>query len=280
LRWIVTFPAGGTSDLRARQVAERLRQDAGWVVVVDNKPGASGTLGTDLVAKAPADGTTLLLGTIGTLALNPHLPPQQPYEVQRDLQSVTQFSRSVSLLCAHRDSGIHSLAALQARAKGGETLAFASTGNASIGHLVGELYQRCAGIGLIHVPYQGTAHAVRDFVGHQVPLIVDTPSAVWRQLQSGLAVPLAASGAQHMPQLPQVPTFAESGFRELVFDTWQGVLTRRELARALRHPGVAKSFEEQVNTLVANSPAEFDRLIADETERFRRVIAETGVKLG
>jgi tripartite-type tricarboxylate transporter receptor subunit TctC len=291
LRWIVPFPPGGTSDLRARQVAERLKADAGWSLVVENKPGASGTIGSDLVAKAPADGTTLLLGTIGTLAINPGLMPQQPYDVLRDLQPITQFSRSVSLLCAHRDSGIASLASLEAKIKAGARLAFASTGNATIGHMVGEIYERRAGIELTHVPYQGTAPAVRDFVGHQVPLLFETPSAVWPHLQSGVAVPLAVTSAQRMPQMPQVPTFAESGYRDMVFDTWQGVLTRRgvpaevlaslhrEITRALRHPEVVKSHEEQVNVVVANNPVEFERLIVDETERWKRVITETGVKM-
>jgi tripartite-type tricarboxylate transporter receptor subunit TctC len=292
LRWIVPFPPGGTSDLRARQVAERLKADAGWTVVIENKPGASGMIGSDLVAKAAADGYTLLLGTIGTLAINPGLLPQQPYDVLRDLLPITQFSRSVSLLCAHRDAGIASLAALEAKAKGGAKLAFASTGNATIGHMVGEIYRRRAGIELTHVPYQGTAPAVRDFIGHQVPLLFETPSAVWPHLQSGVAVPLAATGTQRMPQLPQVPTFAESGYRDMVFDTWQGVLTRRgvpadalaalhrEIVRALRHPEVVKSHEEQVNAVVANSPAEFELYIASETKRWKRVIAETGVKVG
>ncbi len=292
LRWIVPFPPGGTSDLRARQVAERLKADAGWTVVVENKPGASGMIGSDLVAKAPADGYTLLLGTIGTLAINPGLLPQQPYDVLRDLQPITQFSRSVSMLCAHRDAGIASLSALEAQVKAGARLAFASTGNATIGHMVGEIYKRRAGIELTHVPYQGTAPAVRDFVGNQVPLLFETPSAVWPHLQSGVAVPLAVTGAQRMPQLPQVPTFAESGYRDMVFDTWQGVLTRRgvpgevlaalhrEIVRALRHPEVVKSHEEQVNTVVTNSPVEFERFIADETMRWKRVIGETGVKAG
>jgi tripartite-type tricarboxylate transporter receptor subunit TctC len=292
IRWIVPFPPGGTSDLRARQVAERLKADAGWTVVVENKPGASGMIGSDLVAKAPADGYTLLLGTIGTLAITPGLLPQQPYDVLRDLQPITQFSRSVSMLCAHRDAGVTSLSALEAQAKAGARLAFASTGNATIGHMVGEIYKRRASIELTHVPYQGTAPAVRDFVGNQVPLLFETPSAVWPHLQSGVAVPLAVTGAQRMAQLPQVPTFVESGYRDMVFDTWQGALTRRgvpgdvlaalhrEIVRALRHPEVVKSHEEQVNAVVANSPAEFERFITDETERWKRVIGETGVKVG
>jgi tripartite-type tricarboxylate transporter receptor subunit TctC len=291
LRWVVPFPPGGSSDVRVRQVAERLKADVGWNVVVENKPGASGMIGSDHVAKAAADGYTLLLGTIGTLAINPGLLPQQPYDVLRDLQPVTQFSRSVSILCAHRETGITSLAGLEAKVRGGAKLAFASTGNATIGHMVGEIYKRRAGLDLAHVPYQGTAPAVRDFIGNQVPLLFETPSAVWPHLQSGVAVPLAITGAQRMPQLPRVPSFAESGWRDMVFDTWQGVLTRRgvpadvlaalhrEIAAALRHPEVVKSHEEQVNTVVANSPAEFERFIGEETGRWKRVIAETGVRV-
>jgi tripartite-type tricarboxylate transporter receptor subunit TctC len=292
LRWIVPFPAGGTSDLRTRQVAERLKADIGWNVVVDNRAGASGMIGTDLVARSAPDGHTLLLGTIGTLAINPALQPRQPYDVLRDLQPVSQFSRSVSVLLAHRDTGIRSLAELEVRVRGGARLAYASTGNATIGHLVGEMVKRRAGLDITHVPYQGTAPAVRDFIGNQVPLLVETPSAVWPYLQSGVAVALAVTSRERVPQLPAVPSFAESGHPELVFETWQGVLTRRgvapqvlatlhrEIAAALRHPEVVRSHEEQVSAVVAGTPEAFERLIAEETLRWARVVAETGVRLG
>jgi tripartite-type tricarboxylate transporter receptor subunit TctC len=292
LRWIVPFPPGGTSDLRVRQVAERLAADAGWTVVVENKAGASGQIGTDLVAKAPPDGYTLVLGTIGTMALNPHLFPRQPYDVARDLQPVTQFSRSVSTLFARRDLGVSSLAELEARVRGGARLAYASTGNATIGHLVGEMWKRRAGLDVAHVPYQGTAPAVRDFVGGQVPLLFETPSAVFEHVRAGTVVALALTGAQRLPQLPTVPTFVESGHRDLVFDTWQGAFTRRdvpgpvlavlhrEIARALRHPDVVRSHEEQANVVVASTPDEFARFVAEETARWGRVVAETGIRVG
>jgi tripartite-type tricarboxylate transporter receptor subunit TctC len=290
LRWIVPFPAGGTSDLRARQVAERLRVDAGWPVVVENRAGASGIVGTDVVAKAEPDGYTLLLGTIGTLAINPQLMPQ-PYDVLRDLQPVTQFSRSVSLLVGHRSLGAATLSEVERRARAGEALAFASTGNATIGHMVGETWQRRAGVRITHVPYKGTAPAVQDFVAGHVPLLIDTPSAVWEHLRSGVAVPLAVSSAQRVAQLPQVPTFSEAGHADMVFDTWQGVLTRRgvppaalaslhrEIVRALRHPEIVASHEEQVNVVVANRPEEFEQVIVRETARWTRVVAETGVRV-
>ena len=290
IRWVVPFPPGGTSDVRVRQVAEKLRADAGWNVIVDNRAGASGMIGSDAVAKSAPDGYTLLLGTIGSLAINPAMFAQQPYDVLRDLQPITQFSRSVSVLLAHKDLGITTLTALEARIKGGAKLAFASTGNATIGHMVGEVWQRRAGITLTHVPYKGTAPAVQDFIGYQVPLLFETPAAVWEHIRAGTAVPLAVTSAARMPQMPSVPTFAESGYRDMVFDTWQGVLTRRgvtpevlatlhrEITRALRQPDVVKSHEEQVNVVVANTPVEFERVIADETARWAQVVAETGVK--
>jgi tripartite-type tricarboxylate transporter receptor subunit TctC len=291
IRWVVPFPPGGTSDIRVRQVAERLKADAGWTVVVDNKPGASGQIGTDLVAKAAPDGYTLLLGTIGTMSINPHLFPKQPYDVLRDLQPVSQFSRSVSTLFAHRDLGITSLAQLEARLRDGARLAYASTGNATIGHMVGEIWKRRAGVDVTHVPYQGTAPAVRDFVGGQVPLLFETPAAVLEHVRTGVAVPLALTSAQRLPQLPDVPTFVEAGHRDMVFDTWQGAFTRRgvpapvlaalhrEIARALRHPDVVRSHEEQANVVVANTPDAFERFVADETARWGRVVAETGVRI-
>ncbi|HWS05390.1 MAG TPA: tripartite tricarboxylate transporter substrate-binding protein, partial [Burkholderiaceae bacterium] len=200
IRLVVPFPAGGTSDIRARQVAEHLRQDAGWSVVVENRPGASGMIGSELVAKAPADGYTLLLGTIGTLAINPAMFPAQPYNVLQDFQPVTQFSRSVSVLMAHRYTGIASLAHLEAAVRGGAPLAYASTGTGTIGHMVGEIYKKRANLDITHVPYKGTAPAVQDFVAGHVPLLVETPSAVWEHLKAGTAVPLAVTSSARMPQ--------------------------------------------------------------------------------
>ena len=290
IRFVVPFPAGGTSDLRARQVAQRLTLDAGWDVMVDNRAGASGMIGSDLVAKAPADGHTLLLGTIGSLAINPHMFPQQPYNVLRDLQPVTQFSRSVSVLMAHRRLGVAALPALESRVREGARLAYASTGNGTIGHVIGEIYKRRAGLDIAHVPYKGTAPAVQDFIGGHVPLLYETPSAVWEHVQAGTAVPLAVSSATRMPQMPLVPTFVELGYADMVFDTWQGVLTtrgvpaqtldtlHRQIAAALRHPDVVRSHEEQVNLVVANNPAEFERFIAQQTLHWGKVIAEASIK--
>lgn len=292
LRWVVPFPPGGTSDLRVRQVGDRLREQAGWTVLVDNRPGASGQIGTEAALRAPADGYTLLLGTVGTVAINPHLFPQQPYDVLHDLQPVSQFSRTSPGLYAHRDLGLTSLAALRARLQGGAALAWASPGNATIGHLVGEIWQRRAGVAMTHVPYQGTAPAVRDFVAGQVPLLVETPAAVFEHLRAGTAVPLAVAARERLPALPQVPTFAESGYRDFVFDAWQGAFTRRgvapallaalhrEIARALLHPEVQRSHAEQANVVVASSPDEFERWVAAETAHWGRVVAESGVRVG
>ncbi len=291
IRFIVPFPAGGTSDLRARQVAEFIRQDAGWKIVIENRAGASGMIGSDVVAKAPPDGYTWLLGTIGSVAINPHLFAQQPYDVQRDLQPVTQFSRSVTVLMAHRNLGVRSLRELEAKARSGEKLAYASTGNGTIGHMVGEIYKRRAHLDITHVPYKGTAPAVQDFVAGHVPLLYETPSAAWEHIRNGTAVPLAVTGSARMPQMPDVPTFRELGYADIVFDTWQGALTTRNvppailesihlhMVRALRSAEIQRSHEDQVNVVVANSPAEFGQFIAAETTHWGSVVRETGVKV-
>jgi tripartite-type tricarboxylate transporter receptor subunit TctC len=296
IRWVVPFPPGGTSDLRARQVAERLRADLGWTIHIDNKPGASGMIGTDIVAKAAPDGHTLLLGTIGTLALNPHLlAAQQPYQVLRDLQPITQFSRSAPCLVAHRDVPANNLSELNALIRSGTRLAYASPGNATIGHLVGEAWRLRAQFDtqqVVHVPYAGTAPAVRDVVAGQVQLLVDTPSAVFEQLKSGQLKAIALASAERLAAVPQIGTFVEQGWAGFVYDTWQGALTRRgvpeavlttlhrELARALRHPEVVRSHEEQANTVVADTPTDFERTIATESARWGRLIAASGVRAG
>ncbi len=296
VRWVVPFPPGGTSDLRARQVAERLRAELGWNMVVDNRPGASGIIGTEAVVRSAADGHTLLLGTIGTLALNPHLlGSQQPYQVLRDLQPITQFSSSAPCLMAHRDVPASTLAELNHWIRQGTPVAFASPGKATIGHLVGEAWRLRAGFStqqVVHVPYAGTAPALRDVVAGQLPLLVDTPAAAFEQLKSGALKPIALASADRLAAVPQIATFVEQGWAGFVYDTWQGVLTRRglpeatlavlhrEMVRALRHPEVLRSHEEQANTVVANTPAEFERTIAVESARWGRLIAASGVRAG
>jgi len=267
IRLIVPFPTGGTSDLRARQVAERLREDAGWRMLVENRPGASGMIGSGQAARAQ-------------------------YDVLRDFQPITQFSRSVIVLLAHADTGFRTLADLERAGRAGARLAFASTGNGTIGHMVGELYRRRTGLDLTHVPYKGTAPAVQDFIGRQVPLLYETPSAIWGPLAAGTAVALAVTGSERMPQLPQVPTFRELGHPDVVCDTWQGLLAprglpdtvlvrlHREVVAALRHPAVVRSHEEQVNVVVAGTPTEFERLIAAESAHWERVVRETGLTIG
>lgn len=158
--------------------------------------------------------------------------------------------------------------------------------------MVGEIYKRRAGLDITHVPYKGTAPAVQDFISGQVPLLYETPSAVWEHLRAGTVVPLAVTSSIRMPQMPGVPTFRESGYNDMVFDTWQGAVTtrgvpaavlaslHREMAKALRHPDVVKSHEEQVNVVVANSPEEFGRFIADQTTRWGQVVRETAVLPG
>jgi len=290
IRFIVPFPPGGTSDLRARQVADRMRQQVGWNILVENRPGASAMIGTEVVARAAPDGHTWLLGTIGSVAINPHIFPQQSYDVLRDLQPVTQFSRSVTVLMAHKSLGVRNLGELATRVRSGTKLAYASTGNGTIGHMVGEIYKRRTRLDITHVPYKGTAPAVQDFIAAHVPLLYETPSAAWEHIRNGTAVPLAVTSGTRMPQMPDVPTFRESGYPDMVFDTWQGVLTTRgvspavldtisrQMTRALLSPDIVRSHEEQVNVVVGNSPAEFERFIATETVRWGKVVKETGVR--
>ena len=193
---------------------------------------------------------------------------------------------------AHQRTGFTTLAQLEEAVRTGTRLAYASTGNGTIGHMVGELYRKRAGLDITHVPYKGTAPAVQDFVAGHVPLLYETPSAVWEHLRAGTAVPLAVTSASRMPQMPAVPTFRELGYGDVVFDTWQGVVTtkgvppavldalNREMVKALRNPEVLRSHEEQVNVVVANTPEQFERFVAEETAKWGAVVKETGVTPG
>ena len=233
LRIVVGFAPGSGNDLIARMLAPKLSEALGQSVIVENKAGAGGMLGTDTVAKAPPDGYTLGLGTSSQLVMNPALSPKLPFDVDKDLSMIGLISRT-HLLLAARQEGPADLQALIARARAQPgKVSYGSAGNGSISHIVGEAFARAAGISLLHVPYKGNGPAMNDLVGGQVDLVFDGFQSSGPLMRSGKIRILAVSGTRRHPQYTEVATFAEAGLPDYEAYTWNGLFVQRGVPRAV-----------------------------------------------
>ena len=249
IRWIVPFPAGGPSDVLARAIGHKLSEHWGQQVVIDNRSGAGGNIGSDLAAKAAPDGYTLLMGYVGPLTINPSLYRKMPYDTVKDFAPVTAIASSTLILAAHPATTIKSLKELIARAKSGQsTLSFASAGNGTPAHLAGELVNAMAGIKIQHVPYKGAAPVVTELLGNQVPLGIAALPAVIQHVKAGRLNALGVSSAKRSIFAPDVPTIAESGLPGYEVENWQGLLvpagTTREIVNKL-HTETVKILQSQ-----------------------------------
>ena len=234
IRWIVPFPAGGPSDVLARAIGHKLSEHWGQQVVIDNRSGAGGNIGTDLAAKAAPDGYTLLMGYVGPLTINPSLYRKMPYDTVKDFAPVTAIASSTLMLAAHPATSIRSLKELIARAKSGQsTLSFASAGNGTPAHLAGELVNAMAGIKIQHVPYKGAAPVVTELLGNQVPLGIAALPAVIQHVKAGRLNALGVSSAKRSIFAPDVPTIAESGLPGYEVENWQGLLVPAGVTREI-----------------------------------------------
>ncbi|MDR2364399.1 MAG: tripartite tricarboxylate transporter substrate binding protein [Zoogloeaceae bacterium] len=221
VKLIVPFPPGGPTDIVARPFAEALSQSLGQPVVIENRGGAGGAIGAAAVAKASADGYTLLLGTVGVISINPALYPKLAYAPERDLESVALLAAAPVALAAHPSLPANTLAELKALAAS-QSLRFGSAGNGTPGHLTGEMFRSASGISLAHVPYKGSAPAVQDLLGGHLELVFDPLQSVLPHIRAGKLKALGISSAQPAPQLPGVPTFIEAGVKTET-TAWWGV---------------------------------------------------------
>lgn len=291
MRMVVPFPAGGGTDIVARDVTNKLSTAAKWTFVVDNKPGSGGNLGIDTAAKAPADGYTFVIGQTSNLAINATLYSKLPYNPTTDLTPIGLIGEAPLVLVVANNSPYRTLADVVKAAKAlPEVLNYATSGNGTVAHLTTELFQREAGVKLTHVPYKGASQGLTDVIGGQVHLYMSSVPTLIGHIKSGKLRALAVTSLQRVDDLPQVPTVAESGYKGFDAVTWFGVLGparlpssvvnsfNTELNKALNTPDLRKKLEDQGLTVKTGTPEHFGKLIRTDLEKWERVVKESGAK--
>ncbi len=290
IRWIVPYPPGGSSDTSARAVSEKMAKALGQAVVVENKPGATGGIGAELVARSAPDGYTLL-NAGDWLAAAPHLYARVGYDPFKDFAPVTVLVRQPIVLAVHSSLGINSVAELVAYARKNPGIGYATSGAGNPQHFVGEWFISLAGIKLTHIPYKGGGQAISDFVGGQVPIAVLGSTPLIPHYRAGKIKLLAQSLRTRAAALPEVPTFEEAGFKGLVLEQWQGVLVpagtppsivsrlNAEIVKALSDPGVRERYTASGLEAVGGTPEQFAALLREDYERFGRLTRELKIKV-
>ena len=285
IRFVVPFAPGGSTDTLARTLGQKLTDALQQQVVVDNRSGANGNIGMEIVARAAPDGYTIVLGYIANLGIGPGLYARLPFDPVKDYAPITQVASSPNILAVHPSLPVKSFREMIAYAKTNpKKLNFASSGVGSIGHLTGELLNRSAGVDMVHVPYKGSGQAVIDLLGGQVQTMFSGMSSVMQHIKAGKLRALAVTGAQRSPAVPEVPTIAESGFPGFEATAWYGVLaTARtpktivnrlhdEIVRALALPEVRERLNNVGFELVGSTPDEFAAFIKSEITKWTKVV--------
>ncbi|TMH15392.1 MAG: tripartite tricarboxylate transporter substrate binding protein [Betaproteobacteria bacterium] len=291
VRFVVAFPPGGVTDIIARSIAQRLTVRLAQQVVVDNRPGAGGNIGTDIVAKSAPDGHTLLMGSAGPLAINASLFGKMPFDPIRDLAPVTLAASTPNVLVVHpslRAATVRELIAL-AKARPGE-INFASSGHGTPAHLAGELFNSMAGVKMVHVPYKGAAPALTDLLGGQVQLMFSTMPPALPHVKDGKLRALAVTSAKRSPATPELPTVDEIALPGFEANTWHGVVVpagtpaaivarlNREIVAILHLPEVVERLSAQGAEAVGSTPEEFAAYIRSETAKWAKVVRDSGAK--
>ena len=291
IRLVVPFPPGGATDILARAIGQRFSEVLGQPVIVDNRPGAGGNIGSELVAKAAPDGYTLLMGTVGTHAINPSLYAKMPYDHVKDFAPVILVAGVPNVLVVHPSVPARTVGEFIAYAKANPgKLNFASSGSGTSIHLAGELFKVMAGVQMTHIPYKGSAPAIQDLLGGQVQLMFDNLPSALPQIKAGKLRALAVTSANRTPALPDVPTVAEAGLAGFEASSWFGVLapagTPPATIARLNAEGVkwlaTPEAKERMHNLGANAaggtPEDFAAHIRAETVKWARVVKDSGAK--
>ena len=290
LRIVVPYAPGGTADITARLLAENLTTRLNQAVVVENKPGANGSIGAAQVAKSPPDGNTIAL-VVSSHAFGKALMPTLPYDPVKDFAPVTLATRTAMVLVATPSLPVRDVPELVAYAKQHPNeLSFASAGQGSNVHIFGQWFADLAGVKMNHVPYKGSAAAHPDLMAGRTQIVFDTLGAVQPHIAAG-RLKLLAMGAQRLPQYPNVPTVAESGYPGFRAESWGAILApagtpparirqlNKEIVAALNVPAIKKRLEDAGAQVVGSTPEELGALLVEEEKRFTTLIRDMGIKL-
>jgi tripartite-type tricarboxylate transporter receptor subunit TctC len=291
IRFIVPYVAGGAGDIFARTIGQKFGDAFAQQVVIDNRPGANGIIGTDMVAKAPPDGYTIVMANSAPFVLNPSLYKKLPYDAVKDFAPVSQGTYYAYVLIVHPSVPAKSVSELIALAKT-RAMSYGSTGAGGANHLAGEFLAMMGGVKLTHVPYKGAAAALIDVLAGQVPMMFDTPITTIPQLKGGKVRALAFSGKRRVPQLPDVATMEELGFKGFEVSSWQGVIAPggtpkavvdrlyQETVKALKMPDVIERLATQGgNELIGSTPDQYAQLIKDELAKYAKIIKVAGIRI-
>ncbi|MBI2745544.1 MAG: tripartite tricarboxylate transporter substrate binding protein [Burkholderiales bacterium] len=291
VRIVVPFAAGGPADNYARFIGQRLGDALGQPFVIDNRPGAGSIIGTDVVAKAPADGYTLLMMS-NTHTVNETLIPSKPFVLMRDFVPVAPVNYSDLVLVAHPSLPVKNLKDILqlAKDKPGK-YNYASSGNGTPYHMAGELFKSMAGIYLVHIPYRGSSGARTDIIGGQVDMMFDAVTTMAEQARAGKVRAIATSGRQRSAVLPDVPTLAEAGLPGYEATIWLGLMAPKgtppaivqqlndAVSKIVSQPDVNQLWTKQGAVAMKMNPQEFDKYMREDIEKWARVIKSAGIKV-
>ncbi|WP_194723695.1 Bug family tripartite tricarboxylate transporter substrate binding protein [Noviherbaspirillum malthae] len=286
---MVPWPAGGPSDIAARPIAKNLSEQLGQPFVVDNRGGGGGNIGSAAVARSKPDGQTMLVTSSAPIVINPSLYKKMGFDPAKDLAPVTNLLRVPLLLVAHPSVPANNLKELVAYIKSqGGKFSYASAGSGTPQHLTGELFRTTIGQDMNHVPYKGSAPAISDLIGGHVPVMFDSMIAIMPHVKSGKVKVIAISGDKRSPLLPNVPTFAESGYPSIVSYAWYGMFVpaktpkdviakiNQETLKAMKDPVFQKVLADTGSDFVGDTPENFGKFVQAEAVKWSKVVKESG----
>jgi tripartite-type tricarboxylate transporter receptor subunit TctC len=292
IRMIVGFPPGGGTDVVARVIGAKVSEWWGQAVAVENRPGATGTIGADVVAKSSPDGYTLIMGHVNSHGIAPNLFAKLPYDPIKDFAAVAYVGYVPNVLAVHPSVAARSVKELVALAKSKPgQMNYASSGNGSTQHLAGEMFKQLTGTDIVHIPYKGSGDAIKDLLAGTVNMNFDTMPPVLPHIQAGKLRGLAISTPRRLPQLPDVPTFEEEGIKGFDVTNWYGVMapagTPREIVaklnadinKAMQVPEVRARLEAVGTQLREQSAAEFETFMKAEVVKYSKLIKDTNIRI-
>ncbi len=292
VRMVVPFPPGGSLDIAGRLIAQKLSEAWGQSVVVENKPGAGGNIGADLVAKSPPDGYTILLGALSTHAVNPSLYRTMPYDAAKDFAPITLIAVTPNVLVVNAASPVNNVKEFIAYAKANPgKLAFGSGSNGSAGHLAGELFKVETGTDAVHIPFKGGAPATQALLAGDTQFMFDNLANAMAQVKAGKLKALAVTTARRSPLAPDLPTMAEAGLPGFDISTWYGFFApagtppaivarwNADVTKILNSPDVRAKFVADGADPSPNTPEQFSQMIAAELAKYAKIVKASGAKV-